>query len=371
MATILRKKNYIQISYFSYNITYSCIINNEDYFVKNYCAGNLEIFENIIKNYTIIEMFDNFLFVIKQPIYLKYILLPELDEKVSRYIVIPKEFSKSFVRNTEKLDFLIPKNYLNNLEKLEIMNIQKDVDITFLDYCTELKELDIILINFNLFENLKTLVKISLKNNDINDLSCLKNLPKLEDLTLVEMNRINYNHINNLNLKKCYFEKVNRIKMNGNFNLEKLCIYFSEVDNGLFLINLKNLKILEVNTIEGNFLNFIQDCKSIEELSLLNVRNFKINYIQDLPNLKKLFLYNICLEDINFTQNLTNLVNFTMLSCHIWNTILHLRPLLTCLNIESIIVKKILCGSCGSVDSCVRIEDVSFGENVFTLIQKN
>ncbi len=209
---IERNDERILIKYIDSNFnTYKCIITTDDVFVANFCKGNLEKIEKILKKNTIVEMDDYYLFKVEEPIFLEYQLKKEKQEEITNLGLILEKFkiledeNKMLRDKVEKLEdfqgrmcnsvyikdcnIIVPKNVSNlNLNLCRMRSNPYEHELEFfklqnLEYLTELKKInlgfhydvhyseineDYLKINFNILNSLKKLelIEISMLIND-------------------------------------------------------------------------------------------------------------------------------------------------------------------------------------------------------------
>ena len=256
---------------------------------------------------------------------------------ISKMVFINLSNLSSLSNNLEELNLhyceLIEKNYdsLSKLKKLKKLDLSYSnvKDISFIKDLTELNELNIsfcYINNFTSLNNLKNLKKLSMNkikytfiHNNVNDLSFLLNLNKLEFLDLNENNTENHlvlSHLNELRILKIEDNNIQNIifleslinleELHLSFNdkiinyssfsklnkLKKLSISFSDIDDISFLESLQNLETLNIS-FNKNILDF-DSLKKLKKLKLLNVMgtNFVVDsfWVNNIGNLSKIFI---------------------------------------------------------------------------------
>lgn len=220
-------------------------------------------------------------------------------------------------RGIVKLDGI---EYLTNLESFYIYN-NEITDLTPLKDLTQLQKLSIFTNKLTNIDDLKNLVNLDTLHigfNKISDISVVANFKNLESLS------INYNQIKDISpLKNLIL--LERIEAGNN-----------KIENISSLKNLKKLKNLDIS---DNFIEDISIISNFESLEWLTINNNKIsdispienlNYIQSLgisknkikslsslknmKNLKNLWAGENLIEDISILAQLTNIEQISLYS---------------------------------------------------------
>ncbi len=157
------------------------------------------------------------------------------------------------------------------------------------------------------FPNLKSL-KISLNGSKIEDLSPIRNLTKLEVLS------IPYSNISEIGFL-AKMQKLRSLDLKGN-----------KVTNLEFIYTLQNLEVLSLEYQGPDYINDITYLGTLYKLRVLSLQGNKITNILALSNLKNLTYLNISDNRISDLTPLQELENITAINFNI-NMISSLEPL--------------------------------------------
>jgi len=133
---IERNEDRILIKYVDSNFnTYKCVITTDDVFVVNFCKGNLEKMEKILQNGLIIEMMENYMLKVEEPVCLEYVLHKEKNLDVENFEAVIEKFKKLDEENTfykrkiQELESSL-RNFFNILQLVNEQNDSNNLKIT-------------------------------------------------------------------------------------------------------------------------------------------------------------------------------------------------------------------------------------------------
>lgn len=175
---------------------------------------------------------------------------------------------------------------MKNLKFL-IINRVKVNNLIGLEYASELKELILI-------------------NQTIDSLTPIKNLSKLENLSL-----------NSVAIKKL------PIEFNENVNLKALSLSGNKITDVAFLKHMNNLEFLAISDTNLENIEDLQNLINLKQLTLSRNKIKKIDSISSLKKLEKLNLMVNSISNIESLENLSSLRNVTLS----YNPIYNLKPL--------------------------------------------
>lgn len=159
--------------------------------------------------------------------------------------------------------------------------------------------------------HLKNLTSLSCYYNNITDISCLKELSKLETLDLPENQISDISSLGSLaNLKelRIFNNKISDIScLKGLSNLEILYADSNEITNVSSLGELKKLKLLSIPKNNISDISGISGLTSLEHLDMSDNSISDISNLKDLPSLKVLSLQNNKIRDISSLKGLKQL----------------------------------------------------------------
>jgi Leucine-rich repeat (LRR) protein/ribosomal 50S subunit-recycling heat shock protein len=163
-------------------------------------------------------------------------------------------------------------------------------------------------------ENLEA---FNFSNGGLNDVSQLKNLPKLTKLML-SGNKIKdlraiqgMSSITYLNLAKNGVREV--VDLSSLTSLEELYLDNNEIENLANIGNIPNLTTLDVGYNKIKNLNGIENLTKVNDLNAVYNEISDISSLRNLTELKKLLIYNNNISDMSALSNLTKLEEFEIM----------------------------------------------------------
>jgi len=117
-TTIDNNQERILIKYINNFITYKCVITKNDTFVVNFCKRELDKMEIILRNHVLVEMGDNFMLKVENPVYLEYELIRDKSDETG-YLQIIQNLEKENIKLKK-----INEEYLQTIKRLEEENIE-------------------------------------------------------------------------------------------------------------------------------------------------------------------------------------------------------------------------------------------------------
>ncbi len=211
--------------------------------------------------------------------------------------------------NREKVSSAEDLKYL----KCDNFNLGNE-NLTAISELTSLTSLNLGNNNINdisFLKNLKNLQLLTLNNNNIEDISVLKNLKNLKSLYIYKNKISNLSSLSGLkNLKNLalFSNNISNIEALSKLtNLERLTISFNKISNLSPLKNLTNLKYLNSNYSKIEDLKPLKDLKNLKDLDLGHNNISSLEGIENLTNLKRLKTGYNNISDISLLNNLTEI----------------------------------------------------------------
>ena len=233
----------------------------------------------------------------------------------NKIINIPDKALKAAINRElgQSKDSNITKSQLESLTGIYAPNYNIN-DITGIEYCINLRALDLKdnnISDISALSNLIKLRKLYLENNNISDISALKNLNELDDL---DLNNNNISDISALsNMDKLYWLDLsnnNISDISALRNSNKLWYLYLSNNNISDISALSNLNKVWYLYINNNNISDISALRNLEYLWDLELNNNNISDISALRNLNNLsYLY---LSDNNIS-NISALSNLNQL----------------------------------------------------------
>lgn len=225
-------------------------------------------------------------------------IFSKLLEKLNISELIAKKYLDLMeLEHPNDLDSILPENYIQNLyfqfnnKSIEIIKIENHLNINLFkikekDFENIELKIKLPINNYYLVNGNNKIIGLNLSNNNISDLTFLKNFNTISTLI------INSNNIESLSVLED-FKKLERLSVNKNniSNLEPI----SKITT-LLVLDATDNKIIDISYLNG-----------LKNLYLLNISNNKIidiTPLQSLTNLMTVNLENNNISDISEIKNL-------------------------------------------------------------------
>jgi internalin A len=210
------------------------------------------------------------------------------------------------------------RNHYQLNENKEVVGLNlKDNQITDISFLKDLKSLTILNLSTNkitdisFLQDLKGLTILDIQNNNINDISNFKDITFLKKLFLggnviedfsflKSLKKLNY-----LNLRECKITDISFLKdLKG---LIELNLWNNKIEDISFLQDLKGLTTLILSGNQIKDISFLKDLKNLTSLDLTDNNIIDISFLKDLKKLKELHLLNNHINDVSYLKDLQNL----------------------------------------------------------------
>lgn len=211
-----------------------------------------------------------------------------------KYVIFPDEHLHAQIQNSLNLSDAIFTTYdLSSLTWFEGTEIS---DLTGIEFCTNLRVLELTASSFNDIDklsNLRNLLNLTINAVNLDEISPIVNLTNLTLLSLNYCGLTDISHLSNLT------------------NLISLELIGNTIPNVSLLSNLKRLKYLNIQFNLVSNLNWITPLVNLRKLNLSSNQLSNIEPLETMTSIRELNLSRNTIQDI---ESLTNLRNISVLN---------------------------------------------------------